>query len=268
MKKHISLYIFFAKMTIREELVLRASFITGIIGQWLYYGATIFSLYIIVSGFETLGGWNNFEVMTFFALSMLSYALAATVFFTPCRNLTTRVHTGEFDEALTKPIDPLWYEVSRGFNFGYIGHMILCLVILWISLPQTQFVFSLWNFLLLIIMLVGATLMQAALLLFSSIFSFFTVGDNPLVTLFTVSMRRFVEYPISIYNMTIQVILTFVLPYAFLNFYPIGIILGKEYTFSFPVIIVYLSPCISMGFFYLSIKAWRWALRYYQSSGT
>ncbi len=268
MRRHLSLYLFFARQTIRGELVLRASFITGVIGQWLYYGGTYLSLYIMVTNFHTLGGWNNHEVMVFFAFTTLSYAMAATVFYTPCRSLANRVRTGEFDEALTKPIDPLWYEVNKGFNFGYIGHTILSIVILCISLPKTHFVCTFWNMALFFIMLIGSAFLQAALLLFSSMFIFFTVGDNPIVALFTRSMKQFVDYPISIYSITIQVILTFVLPYAFLNFYPVGIILSKASTFSFPTIIAYLSPCINVGLFYVSLKAWKWALTYYQSSGT
>jgi ABC-2 type transport system permease protein len=268
MKKHLSLYLYFAKQTIREELVLRSSFLTGIIGQWLYYGGTCLSLYIMISNFNMLGGWNPYETMALFAFTMLSYAIGATVFFTPCRRLAAKIRTGEFDDALTKPIDPLWYEINKGFNFGYIGHTILSLVILFISLPRTQFLYTAWNFLLLLIMLLGAAFMQAALLLFPSAFAFFTVGDNPFISMFTHNLKRFVDYPISIYSMAVQVILTFVLPYAFLIFYPLGILLEKHATFSFPTVIAYLSPLIGAGCFLLSVKFWRWALRYYQSTGS
>lgn len=268
MKKHLSLYLYFAKQIIRGELVHRASFLAGVVGQWLSYGGTYLTLFIMIESFHTLGGWNAREVLFMTAFSFLSYAMAATVFYNPTRNLAAKIRSGEFDASLTKPVDPLWHEVYSGFNFGYIGHTVLSIAMMIVSLPGTRFSFTLWGCLLLALMLFGSALVQAALLLLPSVFSFFMVGDNPAQYFFSWGLKRFVDYPISIYSRAIQLILTFIFPYAFLNFYPVGVVLGLSRTFPFPVIVAYLSPAVGAALFFFSVKAWRWALSRYQSTGS
>ncbi len=266
--KFLSLYVYSAKQTIREELVHRASFLTGVVGQWLYYGGTCLTLYILVTTFGSLGGWNASEIAFLFAFTLLTYALAATVFFNPCRNLADKIRSGDFDGALVRPVDPLLFEISQGFNFGYIGHILLSSAILILCAPRTAFSCTLPGILLFLLMLASAVLLQTALLLFASTFSFFTVGDNPLLFLLTHNLKQFVDYPLSIYSTAIQTVLTFVLPYGFLNFYPAGVVLQKQGTFVYPGLCSVLPPFVSLSAFLLSVYLWKRSLKHYQSTGS
>ncbi|WP_099204722.1 ABC transporter permease [Scatolibacter rhodanostii] len=267
MKEHIKLYLLFAKQTIRGELVHRASFITGVIGQWISYGTTFITLYFLISNFGDLGGWKAEEVMFLYAFNLLSYAIAACVFFTPCINLPTKIRTGEFDGALIKPVNPFMHEIYNGFNFGYIGHTILSIIVIAITLPQTDYAFNIQNAFMFLIMLISSALIQASLLIAVSSISFITINENPVGDLIF-RFKQFVDYPITIYSASIQIILTFVLPLAFLNFYPVTAILRTPSSPYLPDFVPYLTPLMAGLMFFLSIKAWNKGLSKYQSSGS
>lgn len=266
MKNNIALYFLFAKQTIRSEMSHRASFITGVIGQWLSYGATFATLYFMISNFGNLGGWSADEVLFLYAFNLLSYALAACIFFTPCANLSSKIRTGEFDSALTKPMTPFMHEIYNGFNFGYIGHTILSVFIIAISISKTSLTLTPINILMFLLMLISSALIQAALLIFSSSISFVTVNANPAGTI-VYNLKKFIDYPITIYGAGIQILLTVLLPVAFINFYPVCALLNSPASI-FPDFTAFLTPLVAIFLFCLSIKTWNLGLSKYQSSGS
>ncbi len=265
MGQKILMYFTFAQYTIRQEMTYRVSFITGVIGQWIAYGGTFLSLYIIIENFDAMGGWTSYEVLFLYAFNLLSYALAATVFFTPCRNLPIKIRTGEFDISLTKPVAPFLHEIYNGFNFGYIGHAVLSVSVMIFAVSQLGTKVSIVN---LILLLICAALLQSAFLILSSSFCFVTVNQNPVFDFILWNFKSFTNYPITIYGTAIQFLLTFILPFAFMNFYPSLILLDKASSSPFAAWLPYISSFVGIAVFILSIRIWNYGLAKYQSSGS
>jgi ABC-2 type transport system permease protein len=266
-QSRISLYLSFAKITIRSQMVHRSAFWAGIAGQWLSYGSAFATLYIMVSNFQFLADWTAQEVLFLYAMNLLSYALGASFFFNPCINLASKIRTGEFDAALTKPVSPFGHEFYMGFNFGYLSHVTLSVIVMIFALISAGFVLSPLSILIFFGMLIGAVLVQSAFLIAASAFSFFLVNENPIFNLIW-DIKTFTNYPIRIYPVFLQIFLTFIIPVAFMNFYPSSAVLQKEMPFAFPVHLGYFSPLAGIVLFVLSILFWNWALSKYQSTGT
>jgi ABC-2 type transport system permease protein len=262
-----ALYLSFVKIAIRAELAYRSAYFAGIVAQWLSYGATFASLYIIVSSFENLAGWKSEEVLFLYAINILSYALAACLFFNPCQGLAEKVRNGEFDSALTKPVSPFAHELYMGFNFAYVSHVSLSIAVMIFAVIRVGIAITPLSVLIFILMIIGATLIQAAILIAVSALSFFFVNENPVFGLVW-TFKNFIHYPLSIFPLIIQALFTFVLPLAFINFYPSAAILGKGDSIPFTPLLAYLSPLAGVVFFVLSIVFWNWALSKYQSTGS
>jgi ABC-2 type transport system permease protein len=80
-------------------------------------------------------------------------------------------------------------------------------------------------------------------------------------------MRTFVHYPLSIFPSFIRIILTYVLPWAIINYYPSMIILQKVQTTE-EFVLGILSPLIGILFFLLSLFVFNRGLRRYSGSGS
>jgi ABC-2 type transport system permease protein len=248
-------------------MIHRSAFWAGVAAQWLSYGSTFATLFIMVSSFKSLAGWSGDDILFLYAVYLLSYALAASLFFNPCTHLASKIHTGEFDIALTKPLSPFGHEVCMGFNFGYLSHITLSIVVMIAASVRAGLRFDFLGFLFFLYMLLGAVMVQAAFLIFSSAFSFFLINYNPVFNIIE-SFKSFVNYPLHIYPALLQFVLTFVVPIAFINFYPAAAILGKNPGTVFPVEPAAAAPVIGMILFVLSIMFWNWALSKYQSTGS
>lgn len=270
MKHYLKLFAAFFRVAVRREMAYRGTYLAGIVGQWVSYGAVFTSLYILISNFDVLGNWNGAEVMVLYGLALMSYAIGASFFFNFSHGLSARIRSGEFDGSLTKPLHPFLHEVfSSGYNVGYVSHFAISLFIIILALSSLDYRPTASSILFLILAVIGASLIQAASLVAGSAMSFFTVGDNPIMDILLWDVKDFAaNYPITIFPKGIQFVLTFILPFAFMNFYPAAALLGKEIPEGYPAILPYLSPVVGVLLFALSIMLWNWGLKHYKSTGS
>ena len=70
-------------------------------------------------------------------------------------------------------------------------------------------------------------------------------------------------YPLGLYNTVIKVLITCILPFAFVSYYPATYLLGKEGSN-----IALLAPIVMAIIWFVAIKTWGFALKRYKSSGS
>lgn len=267
MKKKLDLLFEFLKLSIKQSMIFRGTWLLGVLGQFLNYGATILSLYIVILSLGSIKGWTAGEMLFIYALSLLAYALAASVFYGPCMVLGTKILNGDFDQTLTKPMNALTYEIVSNFNIGYISHIILGTVLVVIAVGKMSLEISVITVTRIIIIVICGAMLQASLMLFASMFSFIMVNGNPALQFIVSRARNFIQYPLNIYPKGIQLLLTFVLPYGFINFYPVVNLLHKQELAFGGSVLGTLFPIISVLLFIISILAWNKSLKVYSSAG-
>lgn len=265
MWNRIRLYFSFAVIAMRGRMMYRGAFIAGCIGQIIVHAASFLAMYFVVTTFHTLGGWNADQVIFLYGFDLIAYGLSASAFFFPRKALMNKIRTGEFDASLTKPMHPLAHELYLGFNVGYIAHTTIAIITLILSSPGAGFTAA--RLPIFFLMLFGAVMVYAAWFVLMSAFSFYFVRSNPAAE-FLNTARYFTEYPITIYHEAIQAALTFLIPLAFLNFYPVSAILEIDNFTPFPDILPYLSPLVGAVLFYLSVVFWNHSMKRYKSTGT
>lgn len=267
MKVQLDLLWEFIKLSIKQSTIFRGTWFLGVIAQFLNYGASIASLYIVITSLGWLKGWTAYEMLFVYALSLLAYAIAASIFYGPCMMLGTKVLNGDLDQTLVKPMGVLTYEIVSNFNIGYVSHILLGMTLVVFSVSHMDMDITLPVILCIMGVIACGAMIQASMLIFASLFCFFIVNGNPMLTFIVFQARNFIQYPLNIYPLAVQFILTFILPYGFINFYPVVNLLGKENMALGGPVLGWLMPFVAVGLFALSIWAWNKSLRHYNSSG-
>jgi ABC-2 type transport system permease protein len=186
----------------------------------------------------------------------------------PCAEmLSPMIQSGGFDEVLTKPLNPLLYMSCSTFCYGYFSHVTLSVVIIVICFIKLGIVVTPVKILFLVLTALSGALIQGAAFLFTSVPSFWLTRNNGLRNIMWIS-KYYVEYPLSIYNKAVQVILTLIIPYAFVNFYPAQYFLGKHDFLMFHPVFQYLSPVVGIILFAGACRFWNIGLRHYKSTGS
>ncbi|MGQ4668468.1 ABC transporter permease [Metabacillus halosaccharovorans] len=265
---YLKLYIEFIKLRILGVAEYRKAFIIGAVAQFVSYFAEFFLIWVIVNEFNSINGWSAGEVLLLYGLNLSSYAIAGFFFFTPTSQLSAMVKDGTFDELLIKPLNSFWYLVCREFNTGYLSHFILSLLVIFYSFHVLNVEIGLSNFWFLIMTLIGGALIQGAALIITSVPSFWVVENRGLKQILFFQAKGFIKYPITIFNTPIQIFLTLILPYAFINFYPAQYFINKNDFSIFHSSFQYLTPIVGSVLFILAYLFWNIGINHYKSTGS
>lgn len=266
--QYMRLYMEYIKLRIMGVAEYRKAFVMGGLAQFASYGAEFLIIWILVNKFESVNGWGAYEVLLLFALNLCSYAIAGFFFFNPTTQLSTMVKNGSFDEVLTKPLNSFLYLVCREFNAAYVSHLFLSILVIKISFEHMNYSLHVGDYLFLILVIISGALIQGAALIMTSLPSFWIVETSGLREILFFEIKGFIRYPITIYNKAIQFILTFILPYAFINFYPAQHFISKNDVLFLNESIRYLSPVVGLVCFIAAYRLWFVGINYYKSTGS
>ncbi|MEA4824746.1 MAG: ABC-2 family transporter protein [Clostridiaceae bacterium] len=264
---YFGLYMDFVRIRLRTMVEYRAETIWTGVAQAAGYLAEFAVLWVMIDRFGTIGAWNPYEIMLLYALNLFAYALAGSFFYRTSNRLPGYVRTGSLDEVLTKPTNPLLYLTCSGFLYGYFSHMIVSVIVLVICFTGLGIVLTAAKLGFLILTLIGGALIYSAVFLFVAVPSFWIVKTDAIGALLW-SGRSFVQYPVSIYNKAIQIVLTVILPYAFINFYPAQFLLSKNDFMMFHPVFQFLSPAVGALLFFLAYRFWISGIKHYNGSGS
>jgi ABC-2 type transport system permease protein len=127
-----------------------------------------------------------------------------------------------------------------------------------------------WTYLLFVPLVVaGGALIDLGISLVVATVSFWFIRVDTLRWVVMSLEQDFTRYPISIYTRGVRIVLTFVLPFAFMNYFPATYFLQKAETgLHLNPAIGLLTPAIGLAWLAASYAFWRVGLRHYQGTGS
>lgn len=256
------------RLQYKIQLEYRAAFWLTFVFKIIGWGSGFFMIWILLQKFNHIAGWTTYEVLFLYSFDVLSYSIIGSFLMKPCSRLPGYIQTGEFDGILTKPVNSFFYFIFRVFSTGYISNIWMCLTVLVLCIWKLGLSLTMGDIFYLIITIIGASLIQGAGFLISSIPAFWIGKTKGLKDLFTSDLREFIRYPISIYHNLIQLFITFVVPYAFINYYPVQYFLKKQDAALSYNGLGYLTLLIGLGLFSGCYLLWMRAINSYESTGS
>jgi ABC-2 type transport system permease protein len=118
------------------------------------------------------------------------------------------------------------------------------------------------------VMLVAGGLIFASVWIAGATIAFWTVDGGEFTNVFTYGGNYLTQYPISIYSEWLRRFLAFVVPMAFVCYFPALYVLGKEDTLGFPRAFQFASPLVALVAMVGAGAIWVLAVRRYRSVGS
>lgn len=103
-----------------------------------------------------------------YTLNLLTYGIACLFFYIPIRSIEKMVQSGEFDIFFVKPLDPFWHLIMRQSYLGFLSHVVLGFIMLVFCLNKLAIGVSLHLILVLALIVLGGSLIQSAIIIFSA----------------------------------------------------------------------------------------------------
>ena len=219
---------------------------------------------ILSSKIEALFGWGAWDIAFLYGMYVVSYSLAQ-IFFKPFRNLDQFVRRGTLDSYFIKPQPVLYSLIFYNIHIMEIfSQLIPSVFILILACFRGSIRWDFFKVMILVSGIAGGTLIQAGIFVFMGCTSIFMLSSSWLGELYY-AFRDFLSYPLALFGKKMLAFLTFVLPLAFVNYYPARYILEKESSDS---LINFLSLPAGLIVGALMCLLWEVSSRHYASSGS
>ena len=266
-KDVLNMFWFYSKTSLRARLQYKADAILSATGLFVRQASSIVVIYFTLLKFDQINGWDINEMMFLFSILFITYALLV-IFFAGLRDFKWRIEDGAFDRMITRPRGILFQLMSVNSDWiAATGHGSLGVILFLYTAGKVGIVWDAKTIIYYIFAIFGGVLIQGAIFLFTTALSFYYIKVDNVRRIFYGNMKEFAGYPISIYNKVIQGILIYVVPFAFVNYFPCQYLLRKDDMMNYPEIYMYITPLVGIGLYLLSYLFWRYSIRFYKSTG-
>jgi ABC-2 type transport system permease protein len=258
-----SLYLRLLIVHQRAQLEYRADAIVGILGTLLTQLSGFVFVWTLFSRIPSIAGWTLWEAAFLYSLLILPRGLADFLCNGPWR-LCHLVHVGAFDRLLVRPAPLVLQIVTQSSEIHGAGHFLLGGYVLAIASQRLGYEWTTDRVLFLAVTLLCSLVILGAIIIAANTIAFWQRGESDRLAMFVLNVGDTVQVPLSAYGPGIRLLVTWVLPYAFVSYFPACVLLGK------PLAHPWMGYAAPMAALVMASVAWllcRLGVRSYESPG-
>lgn len=252
---------------VRVSMSYRASFVMLTLAQFLVTGLDFVAIVIMFSAVDALGGFSLAEVAFLYGGAGICLGLA-DLLLGNIERLGERIRTGTLDAMLVRPV-PLYAQMcSDEFALRRLGRITQAAGVLVWSVLALDVDWTPAKVLTVPYLVVFGTAIFLAFFTLGAAFQFWTTDSSQVSHAFTYGGNALAQYPLTIYPLEAVRALTFVVPLAFVNWYPSLFVLDRPDPLGLPAAMQFASPVAALALAVVAWLAWRAGVRRYRSTGS
>ena len=256
------LYLKYFSIHLKSEMQYKASFLFLTIGNFLMQFSTFLGVYFMFFLFHDVDGFTYPQVLLCFAVVTMAFSLAE-MFGSGFERLSRMIGNGEFDRALVRPRNITFQILVSRMSFFRIGATIQAAIVFFWAVPNSGVSWTWDKILTLCLMVICGSLIFSVLFLIQATFAFFTTEGLEFMNILTYGGRDHGRYPYSIYGKEVLRFLSFIIPLALFQYYPLLYLLDIEQS-----VVYMLTPLLGLLFIFPGYVFFRFGLKRYKSTGS
>ncbi|WP_341927413.1 ABC-2 family transporter protein [Nocardioides psychrotolerans] len=250
---------------VRASMAYPASFWMMAVGSFLTTGLDFVGIWILFGNVDDLGGFSLTEIGFLYGATGLGIAFA-DLFVGRVERLGQMIRFGRLDTMMTKPVPLLVQVCADEFALRRFARVLQATIVFtWAS---TYVDWTLPRALVAVEMVVSGSLIFFCLFVSLACLQFWTADSSEAANAFTYGGNTITQFPLSVFPAEVVKALTFVVPIAFVNWYPALFILGREDPFGLPAALQLASPVAAGAMLAVTALVWRTGVRHYRSTGS
>lgn len=254
-------------MWIRSTLAYPVSFVLLVVTAMLITVTDFAAVVLMFSHIRSFGGFSLAEMALLYATASLTMGIA-DLFTGSIERIGRRVRDGSLDVYLVRPAPAFLQAAADEFRLDRVGRPLQAGVVLVYALSRLDLDWTVAKGIMLVTSVIAGSLIFAAIFVLGAAFQFIAIDSAELSNSFTYGGRTLIQYPLSVFGKNVVRAVTFVVPLAFVNYYPVLYVLGKPAPLGLPSWIGLLSPMVAVAMVALASLGWRAGLRRYRSTGS
>jgi ABC-2 type transport system permease protein len=247
---------------VRAALGYEADFWIMSLSAVLVQGIGVIFLGAIFQSIPQINGWEFWDVVLIYALVVVSEGLSV-LFAQGAWTLAVTVNFGQLDALLMRPYPPVLQVLSSQVGMNGLGNLVLGGGLLVAAVAHVDVSWTPGRIALAVLLVMSAAGVKIGLNLLTNCAAFWLRSPY---SMFAFSMHTFGElarFPITIYGLGVRIVLTAVLPYAFMSYFPAAAVLSGGTARWLGL----LTPVAALYCLWLGTVVFRFGLSRYESSG-
>ena len=250
---------------LRSQLQYRTSFALDALGTFAISFIDFLVVLTIFHNVSRLAGWSVHQVAFLYALSSISFAIT-DMLIGHLDQFPQRIRDGTFDIVLVRPRGSLFQIVSSEFTLRRVARVLQGAIVLVYALSGLDIDWSPARALVLLVSLPSAVAIFSSIWVVGACIAFWTTDGGEFTNAFTYGGTTMAQYPFDIYASWLRRLLGFVIPLAFVCYFPALYILDKRDSLGLPRFLEFVSPLVAATAACVAGFVWRFAVRHYRSA--
>lgn len=263
MLRDFGLFLSYFARFLKARMEYRADFFAEIAASAVRAALSLLFVFAVFLPVDAIGGWRRDEVLFVYGFAMMPYALFATISWNLYEFGDRYIIEGQFDRVLLRPVNTFLQVAFESFRIQALSEFAIGFVVARTAAVRLGLEFGVLD------LAWAAAAVLSGAVIFTSVFGtvaalgfFFEdrIGIAP--PLFNLIQAG--RWPIDLFGPAIRFLLRWVVPFAFVAFYPSTRLLGRE---EFRDLCM-LSPLVSAASLAVLASVWTAGVRRYASTGS
>jgi ABC-2 type transport system permease protein len=253
----------YVKQYAKSRMVYRTDFFVELFSDLLNQLINLLFIFIVFAKVPALSNWSKQEIIFIYGYFLIPNALFEAFWGNLWAVQDRYIIKGEMDRILTRPIYSLFQVLMETMTLESLSGVVTGVIVMIYSGMQLHLHFHWYDILAVLILILGSNFVYGGIYVLLASIGFWTDSKTGILPLIY-NIGGYGRYPVSIYNRPIRVLLTWVLPFAFVGVYPAMYFLHKTnwqmWTFLTPVVGI---VCMTIG-----LLVWNTGIRRYRGAGS
>src|SRR5512143_4103404 len=262
MKNILKLLSAFLKVNVQMSLAYRADTVVNILLNLMWLGWELLSLGIIFSNTETIGGWGFGELVGLLGVFRLVHTLMMALIWPNTEKFNQSIRDGSMDYTLLQPVNSMFLVTFSRVMVWRVWDLVLSAILIVVGVKlagDTATPLSILTFGVLTIS--GAIVIYSLWIVLIALTFWFTKFDNNVTIL--QALLDAGRYPVMVYPVWLQILVTFVVPIAVATTVPIQ---GLRGDLTISRTLMFLG--IGIASFLIASQVWKRGLKQYSGASS
>ena len=257
----MKLYIKFLSIHLRSAMTYRSSFLLSCLGHLLITTNVFLSVVFLLDRFDSIGGYTLPQLALCFSVILAATSLAEC-FARGIDAFGRILSEAQFDRIMLRPRPLLFQVLCQDMKPTMFARVLQAAVMLVWAIGSGAVVWTPVKAIVLALMILCGAGVFFGVYLVNACVTFFTLEHIEALNIFMDGPREYGKYPFGIYGKPVLIILTFLVPLALVQHWPLQYLFdrGPAWYGLLPIVsLVFLIPCGLL---------WRLGVRHYRSTGS
>lgn len=262
-----TIYLRLVGARVRAQLQYRLSFALDLAGMFFITFIDFLAIVILFTHLPRLAGWSLAEVAFFYGTANMSFALCDLIV-GHLDLFPQMVREGTFDLILVRPMGSLFQVISSDLALRRLARVLQGFVVLLYAVSRLHVVWTAGRLGMLVVMIVTGTAIYAAVWITGATTAFWTVEMREITNAFTYGGSYLASYPINLFGGWVRRLLAFVVPMAFVSYFPGLYVLNHPDPLGAPAFLQFCTPLVALALALIARAFWGFGVRHYRSTGS